>query len=216
MSSPPSSIDRQRIHLALERWHQGTDRESNFRVLVESFYGPLHRFFQKRGLNPEDCRDLTQETFVRIYKGMDTFRRESEFETWLFAVAGNVFLKHRRDGWTLKRGAGVKPLSLSDPGLEERIHEPNSPAHDPLDRAIREQRMDHLRRAVESLPPKMRAVLKLSIYQERNRRQIAEALGLSEETVKAHLFQARKRLAEALAETHEKPPDEPLSLEDKT
>ncbi len=214
MSSPPSSIDPKPIHRVLRAWRDGEHRESNFRVLVELYYRPLHGFFQKRGLEPEDSRDLTQETFVRIYKGMDTFRHESEFETWLFAVAGNVFLQHLRHGRTLKRGAGETALSLSHPGLEDRLqeraHDPGpvaeDPPQDPLDRAIRSQRLDLLRKAVEDLPPKMRAVLKLSVYQERSRRDIAEALGLSTETVKAHLFQARKRLAEALSDSPEENP----------
>ena len=213
MTSTPSSIDQKRIQLALKRWRSGKDRESNFRVLVESFYRPLNGFFQKRGLHPEDCHDLTQETFVRIYRGMDTFRHESEFNTWLFAVAGNVFLQHRRHGRTLKRGAGTQPVSLHDSNLEDRLStQPplgDPPARDPLDQAIRGQRMDLLRRAVESLPPKMRVVLKLSIYQEQSRSDIAEALGLSEETVKAHLFQARKRLTQALSQLEPGSPTDP-------
>ncbi|MEM9595766.1 MAG: RNA polymerase sigma factor [Acidobacteriota bacterium] len=193
--SPPDSAD---VRRAIERWRRGEDAESHFRTIAEAYYRRLHRFFAARGRGVDDAHDLTQETFVRIYTGLGGFKANSSFETWLFAVAANVLRQSRRGRTTLKRGAGMTVESL-----DERPRDPAVPGAGPLDRAIQRERTDALRRAADALPPKMRAVLKMHLYQGRDRRQIAEALGIAEETVKAHLHQAKKRLAETLRQSEE-------------
>ena len=177
-------FEKQRILQAVKRWQRGEEREQSFRVVVESFYRPLHRFFERRGSDEQEAHDLTQETFVRIYNHMEGFRHDSGLQTWIFAVAANVFLQSNRARQAQKRGAGQPTVDL------DQCQEPVSP-DDPLTRAIEAQELDRLRRAMADLPSKMRQVLKLSIYQDRSRFEIAEALGISTETVKAHLHQAR-------------------------
>ena len=74
----------------VERWHAGDDREEVFRTLFETFYGPLYRFFTRRGFSPEESQDLIQETFLRVYKGIASFRQEAKWENWLFQIASNT------------------------------------------------------------------------------------------------------------------------------
>jgi RNA polymerase sigma-70 factor (ECF subfamily) len=62
----------------------GGEREETFRLIFDRYYRSVYRFFEKRGFSTEECQDLTQETFLRVYKGMATFRGEARFETWLF------------------------------------------------------------------------------------------------------------------------------------
>ena len=55
----------------------GSPREEDFRRLFDLFYPRLLHFFARRGFPPQDCLDLTQETFLGIYRGIRSFRRDS-------------------------------------------------------------------------------------------------------------------------------------------
>ena len=181
------------------RGHNARDREAEFHRLVERHYRQVHRFFSKRGFSEEDCRDLTQETFLGIYKGLATFRHHARFETWLFQIAANTYRKALRDRNVLKRRLDVEARSMTD--LPYDIPADGGPLpSDPQAQALSGERRRRLREAVEALPAKMRACLAMRIYQERSYQEIATAMRLSVETVKAHLYQARQRLKKDLGD----------------
>lgn len=168
----------------------GSPREEDFRRLFDLFYPRLIHFFARRGFPPQDCLDLTQETFLGIYRGIGSFRRDSRFETWLFSIATNAWRKRLRWGVAGKREGREVPL---EPAEDARDGAP-APGED----ALRRERSRLLREAVEKLPEQMRRCLVLRVYQEMKYREIAALMRLSPETVKVHLFQARKRLREEL------------------
>ena len=168
----------------------GSPREEDFRQLFDLFYPRLLHFFARRGFPPQDCLDLTQETFLGIYRGIGSFRRDSRFETWLFSIATNAWRKRLRWGVAGKREGREVPLEPAEDARDE------APA--PGEDALRRERSRLLREAVEKLPEQMRRCLVLRVYQEMKYREIAALLRLSPETVKVHLFQARKRLREEL------------------
>lgn len=171
----------------------GISIEESFRLLCEAWHRPLFHFFSKRGFPPQDCQDLTQETFLGIYRGIGSFRRDSRFETWLFTVATNAFRKRLRTGAADKRSG--REVSLEggedDRGLEERAAA-DGPV--PGEGLFQKERTRLLREAIERLPEQMRKCLVLRVYHEMKYREIATVLKLSPETVKVHLFQARRRL----------------------
>lgn len=76
-----------------------------------------------------------------------------------------------------------------------------STAASPLDSIVRQERLEALREAIGELAPKQRLCMELRVYQERSMQEIATALRISPETVKAHLFQARQRLGDKLHQT---------------
>ena len=165
-------------------------REEDFRRLFDLFYPRLVCFFARRGFPPQDCLDLTQETFLGIYRGIGSFRRDSRFETWLFSIATNAFRKRLRRGVAGKREGREVSLEPAEDARDE--------APVPGEDALRKERSRLLREAVEKLPEQMRRCLVLRVYQEMKYREIAALLRLSPETVKVHLFQARRRLREEL------------------
>lgn len=169
----------------------GAPREEDFRRLFDLFYPRLVHFFARRGFPPQDCLDLTQETFLGIYKGIGSFRRDSRFETWLFSIATNAWRKRLRWGVAGKREGQEVPLEPA--GNAPPAPEPPADAE-----MLRRERSCRLREAVDKLPDQMRRCLVLRVYQEMKYREIAALLRLSPETVKVHLFQARKRLREEL------------------
>lgn len=191
-ASDELSPAQRRIHDAIADYQAGRDSERAFQVVFDAYYGPIRRFFGRKGFSPQDSLDLTQETFVGIAKGLKTYRREARLETWLFTIATTTFLKRLRTRATAKRrGQEVEPDDVgADPALAVR--------GDQLDRVLDVEYRRALRRAVRELPEQMRQCLTLRIYQDLKYREIAAIMQLSIETVKVHLFQARKRLRERL------------------
>ena len=122
--------------------------------------------------------DLSQETFVRVYRGLATFRGGAQFATWLHRVAYNVFLSRagRRE---------ALPVGVGD---EARAHQP---------RAVGSEaallRYD-LERAMQALKPAEAAAVTLSYAHQLSHQEIAEVLGCPVGTVKTHIARGKERL----------------------
>jgi RNA polymerase sigma-70 factor (ECF subfamily) len=189
----------------------GEAPEENFRRLFLVYHRPVYGFFSRRGLPPDACQDLTQETFLGIYRGMGTFRMGMPFDAWLFTLATNVYRKRlRRERAGRRRGEEVPfetdPETDSRPG-GSRAETIAASDLGPGEDSLRSERARLLREAVEGLPDQMRACLVLRVYHDLKYREIAVAMGLSIDTVKAHLFQARQRLRAGLGD-YFLPPDD--------
>jgi RNA polymerase sigma factor (sigma-70 family) len=185
------------VRQILAEMQSGSAREEPFRRLVDLYYTPVYRVFAKRGFSPDDCLDLTQETFVGIYTGIGSFRREADFDTWLFKIAMNAFRKRLR--WqkaTKRRGEEVSIDGEDEDEAAQLSLMCPEPA--PAEAALRRERSRVLRGAMDKLPEQMRKCMVLRVEQDLTYREVAVVLRLSPETVKAHLFQARKRLQEML------------------
>lgn len=180
----------------IEQLQTGASRDQAFRRLFDLYAPRLYHFFTRRGFPHQECRDLTQETFLGIYRGMGTYRRDASFETWLFKIATNAYRKRLRWGAADKRGAQEVPLEDQDGGPMERIAATDVPA--PGEEVLRKERSRLLRQAIDRLPEQMRKCLVLRIDQELRYREIAVLLRLSPETVKVHLLKARRKLQEEL------------------
>jgi RNA polymerase sigma-70 factor (ECF subfamily) len=183
----------------VENLQRGRGGEENFRVLFDNFFPQVQRFFAKRVFSSEDRLDLTQETFLRIYKGIGGYRGEAQVGTWVFRIAYNTWLQ-----W-LRKESGHETISVtevdSEAGVwdeEERTVLSSHPS--PLEKTLNDERRKTLRTAIERLPEKMRQCTELRIYQDLSYREIATIMRLSIETVKVHLFQARKKLRDSMEE----------------
>ena len=192
---------RRQIDRAVTAFQRGVDREESFRFLFDTFYDPTRQFFARRVFSHEDRLDLTQETFLRVYKGLEGYRGEAQFGTWVFRIAFNTYLKWLRradaddKGPERMKGAEELESAWDDDDLIAV-----SPLESPLDRTLQTERRRALRHAIEDLPEQMRRCTELRIYQDLSYREIAVLMRRSIETVKVHLFQARKKLKESFGE----------------
>lgn len=171
----------------------GVDRERNFRLLFERFRRPVERFFARRGVAPEDCLDLTQETFLRIYRGLEGYRSEDRLGHWVLRIAATTLLQWLRAGKAAKRTGRTEPAEAVGDAATALRHESRQ-----LDTLLDGEQRIALRRAVLELPAQMRNCLLLRLERDLSYPEIATLLRLSPETVKAHLFQARRRLRDKL------------------
>ena len=166
------------------------DREV-FEELFEEYSGAVVAYFRRQGISREQALELGQETFLRAWKGRGEFRADAAGSTWLFTIARHVLLNFWRDRQAKKREGLTLSLDQQQaPGvLEQRRQSEASPEADALGR----EKEELLHRELAKLPQQMRQCLELRLG-DLKYREIAVILGLSIETVKSHLYQARQRL----------------------
>lgn len=192
-TADPAARRRERVRLVVQELRSGQDPEANFRIVFEAYHRPLQSFFARKGFSPTDALDLTQETFLGIFRGLKGLREESRFEAWLYQVATRTYLKRLRAGSAAKRaGQEVEhdEAILPNPG--------SGGSGDQLDKVLTDERRRAMRQAIEALPEQMRKCMVLRIYQELAYREIATVMKIKIDTVKAHLFQGRAKLKEML------------------
>lgn len=189
-SRPPA---RDEVERAISAIQAGADYDLNFRIIFERYYRPVQKFFTRKGFSVEDSLDLTQETFLGIYRGLRRYRHDARFETWLYRIATTTYLKRLRAGATAKRAC--KEVPLDDTSINDG---PPQAPQDQLDVVLNRERQRVMREAVLELPEKMRKCLTLRVYHDLSYKEIAIVMKLKVNTVKAHLFQARNKLQERL------------------
>ncbi len=180
-----------RLVAALKR---GGDREEIFRRLFDLYRRPIYAFFRRNGFSEEDGRDLAQETFLRVDRGIDGFRVQSRFDTWLYEIAGNVRQKEIRRRKAIKRDmieVSLEVLTVEPSGehtCSERLSFPN-----PEGRLLRKERKQLVSAEVDKMPPQMRKCFRL--WSEGcTFLEVAVLMRISINAVKSHLGQAKARL----------------------
>lgn len=187
----------------VEELKRGLNRESNYRLLFERHYDQVYRFFQRKGVSSEDCRDLTQETFVSVHRGLKSLRNPSQFQYWLFRIAKNIFsneMDRRRAQKREGREISLETTQRHSDEESEATQRAIDPQISPMEKLLEKERREKLNEAIETLPPQMRRCVRLRVSKLLSVAEIAAVMGISINTVKAHLHQARNILRERLGQ----------------
>ncbi|MBW8875868.1 MAG: sigma-70 family RNA polymerase sigma factor [Acidobacteria bacterium] len=180
----------------------GVDVERNFERLYERFHPRLFAFFRRHGLAPERCEELAQDALFNAFDKIASFEHRSRFSTWLWGIAGHLYVNEQRRMGAAKRDGVELPLEESQPADTERrrpggvVLKAAGPS--PYEEVEKKEQLATLREALISLPPKMQRCAILRFHQGLKYREIAEVMRLSLDTVKAHLGQARQVLQQRL------------------
>jgi RNA polymerase sigma factor (sigma-70 family) len=169
----------------VRRFQKG--EEKAFNELVSRYKKRIFDMILKMVRNKEDAKDLSQETFVKAYRGLKNFRSESSFFTWITRIALNLCINFQ------KREKFRNFASFFD--LKKPILIENSSSPD----VEKDELMQAIDQAVLSLPSKQREVFVLRYYQKMPYLRIAETLGKSEGGVKSNYFHAVNKLKKLLA-----------------
>jgi len=169
--------------------HVQQGRVKYFKYIFHKYYNSLVYFFKKDA--SEHAEDLTQETFIRVYKGIHEFQWRSSFDTWIFRIAINVKMTYLETRKRRKEKALVLPL-------EEAPVELLDDNSTPIEEVLQKEVLEKLHEAVDSLPPRMRQCIKLRYSDGLSYQEIATLLQITEETVHAHLEQGKRKLSELL------------------
>ena len=161
----------------------------SFARIVERWQGPLVNLAWRYCRERSRAEEMAQEAFLRIWRNLGSWRGESRFSSWIFAVAANVYRNE------LKK----MPTELQQ---IDQIQEPLFPAGQ-LDGLARSRREERLRRAVLHLPMKYREPVILYYFHEMDLAAAAATLGMPEGTLKARLSRARRILRERFPQLEE-------------
>lgn len=159
-----------------------------FDELMRRTYTDTYTLALRLVSNEDDARDVTQEAYLRAYRGLATFRGDAQFSTWLYRITANCASSY------LGRRARHRHDELRDD-----LHIVDRDAtRDPQLRNDAEALRSELVLALRSLPPKLRAVVVLRDIYDLSHDQISAELGISESAAKVRLHRARRKLREGL------------------
>jgi RNA polymerase sigma-70 factor (ECF subfamily) len=162
--------------------------------IIQRWQSPVRRFVFRYVQNEQDAEDLTQETFVRVYRHRNRYRPTGKFSTWLFTIAVNLCRNHA--GKTRRRSAvHVLPDSERDAELVESL--PDAAAG-PADTAESAEHAAAVRAAIAELPHDLRTAVILFEYEQLSHAEIAAIESTSAKGVEMRLYRARQMLRRRL------------------
>jgi RNA polymerase sigma-70 factor (ECF subfamily) len=162
---------------------------SAFEPLVERYRQRVWRLAYQVLGDREEAWDCTQEAFVRAFHSLPSFRGQSAFYTWLFRITVNVATDRQR-----ARSAQTRAFGAERVAEEEWRRVTPDPGAGPDKAAVQSEQRERIRRALDALPPKARAIIMLSDVEGLSYREIADVLRCPIGTVMSRLHNARKRL----------------------
>ncbi|HVW24695.1 MAG TPA: sigma-70 family RNA polymerase sigma factor [Polyangiaceae bacterium] len=148
----------------------------------------------------DDAREIVQEAFLRVHKGLPTFEGGSSFFTWLYRIVSNLAIDAMRK--PSRRESEALDPDLGDDGAEQPLLS-RLEGTDPLDFVRRGEIRRRIEAALGDLPPYHRGVILMRELEGMSYEEMAEAMGVSKGTIMSRLFHARKKLQRALADCYE-------------
>ena len=159
--------------------------EEAFEELVERYGRMVYRVAYRITGSHQDADDVMQETFLKVFRSIGRFRRESNVETWIYRIALNCALNLARTKKEEPLDEGMDPVTMRVSDNPER-------------RLERVELSEAISNAIDKLPPQQRAVVILHDMEGLTHAQISRILNCSEGTVKSRLHHARRKLRKFL------------------
>ncbi|MCH7724384.1 MAG: RNA polymerase sigma factor [Bacteroidetes bacterium] len=151
--------------------------------------------------NSDDAKDIYQEVFIRVYRGLKNFEMKSEFSTWLYRIATNVCLSNKsRSKKQLYVSIDEQNESEDDESVNVELADNEM---DPAELMANLDLSDIIQDAVDSLSSKQRMTFILKHYEGYKIREISDMLNCKEGTVKKYLFDAIRNLRKKLKPIHQ-------------
>ncbi len=146
----------------------------------------------------DEAKDLYQEIFIRVFRGLKNFQHKSEFSTWLYRIATNVCFTHKSRE---KRNQTVSIYGSDDDEGQENFYESSIADNEKTpDKKLEDIEIDmSIQKAIELLSPKQKMSFVLKHYEGYKIREIAQIMDCKEGTIKKYLFDAVQKLKLELA-----------------
>jgi RNA polymerase sigma-70 factor, ECF subfamily len=176
--------------------------EEAFAWLIAHYHQPIYSLLARTVRNPADAADLTQEVFVKIFRGIRGFHGESSLRTWIYRIAlreasnqRRWWMRHRQQEIPIEQevtdGNGGRPMCVGDMLVD--------PAESPYDAAVHEENRARVERALRQVPEPFRTTLILRDIEGFVYEEVAAMQGVNLGTVKSRLVRGRAVLKALLA-----------------
>lgn len=167
--------------------------ERAFEQIVRAYEQPLRQFLlQQTDGNDNLTDDLAQETFIRAWQQLHSFRRASQFRTWLFSIAYHLYMDECR------RRQAHPEVDIALLTAQSDIADEDSGENED-----REQRERWVRNALNRIPEPARTCLSLFYMQDMSAAEVAKITGLTENNVRQIIFRNKTKLKEILITTQD-------------
>jgi RNA polymerase sigma-70 factor (ECF subfamily) len=166
-----------------------------FDDLIRRYEKKVYNFAFRLCGNYDEANDVASDTFVRVYNALHNFRGDSSFITWLFRITTNVYLDERKRKKSRPHQSLEEMVELEETTVVRQIEDPNPT---PAERVEKQESMNLLQDAINSLPDYQRMMIVMYHTENRSYEEIAEALEMPIGTVKSRLNRARLSLREKL------------------
>ncbi len=160
----------------------GTEYAQDFNQLVLANHQRIYGLFRRMVGSHEEANDLTQDTFIKVYRNLPKFRGNAAIETWIYRIAINTGLNYLRRQ-KVRQVLGLEVLDKK-PAMEETSLSPTS--------------REVLRQAIAKLPSRQQIVIILRSFQELPFKEIAAILNITENNAKVNYSHALKSLRRTL------------------
>ena len=171
-------------HKILETCLASDTTNYGFSLLINKYKKQVYWLIRRMVIDHDDTDDLVQETFIKVWKNLSSFRSESNLYTWIYRIASNealTFLQRKKIKYAIM-------VQNYDMVLAHKIADDNSLSGD---------RVQHkLQQAILSLPAKQRLVFNMRYYDELKYEEMSEVLGTSVGALKASYHIAAKKVEE--------------------
>lgn len=176
----------------IRRAAEGDERA--FEEILRTYEKQVYNLCLRMTNNADDAYDLSQESFIKVWRSLGDYQFQSSFSTWLYRLVRNTCIDH------LRRQKRQKTVSLTVQSDEEEPEELLIPDLSPLPQDVVEEheRQTVIADAIARLPDDYREILQLRAGQELGYEEIAEILGIKVGTVKSRLARAREQLRKNL------------------
>ena len=157
-------------------------KEAAFTHLVREYQEPLYWQIRRMVLSHDDADDVLQNTFVKAWEAIGTFRQESRIQTWLFRIAINESLNHlarKKQSVSLEQKEGTLAATLAADSYFDG-----------------DEAQQHFQEAISTLPEKQRLVFNLKYFDEMKYEDMSDMLGTSVGALKASYHHAVRKITD--------------------
>lgn len=168
--------------------------EAAFDWLVTHYHGPVYGLVRGVLCDPSEAADVTQEVFLKAFRGIHEFRGGSSLKTWLYRIAVREASNHRRWAWRHLR----QQIGLDDAGPENTCMELEDAGPSPFDVLASRELQEVVQHALDRVAEVFRAAVILRDLEGMSYEEVAEVLGVSVGTVKSRILRGRRALREIL------------------
>lgn len=176
--------------------------EEAFAWLIAHYHQPIYSLLARTVRNQADAADLTQDVFVKVYRGIHGFHGESSLRTWIYRIAlreasnqRRWWMRHQQQEIPIEQEVGEgdngRPVLLKDMLVD--------PAESPFDAALHEENREHVEQALRQVPEPFRTTIVLRDIEGFSYEEVAAMQGVNLGTVKSRLVRGRAVLRALLA-----------------
>lgn len=159
-----------------------------FSVLVDRYKHMVYTLALRMVRNKEEAEEVSQDTFLNVYKNLSKFKADSKFSTWVYKIAYNRSLDY------IKKQSRYIETTVIDTYTERNLQS----IENTLGKLETNERNETIKSALQELPGDDSVLITLHYYEELSLDEISKILDTSANTIKVRLYRSRKRLAEIL------------------